>query len=78
MKEVNFLKKQAKEYLDRADEKVVKMVHAMLEVNAENDWWDDIPADVKDEISESLKELDEGKGVSHQDVKKMYPKWFPK
>ncbi|MEP7232748.1 MAG: hypothetical protein ABI691_20985 [Ginsengibacter sp.] len=41
------------------------MVHAMLEVNAENDWWDDIPADVKDEISESLKELDEGKGVSH-------------
>lgn len=78
MNEVNFLKKQAKEYLDRADEKVIKMVHAMLEVNAENDWWDDLPGDVKNEISESLKELDEGKGISNQNVKKMYPQWFPK
>ncbi len=35
MNEVNFLKEQAKEYLDNADERVIKMVHAMLEVNAE-------------------------------------------
>ncbi|MDQ6764058.1 MAG: hypothetical protein M3015_15720 [Bacteroidota bacterium] len=70
MNEVNFLKEQAKEYLDNADERVIKMVHAMLEVNAENDWWNDLSDDVKNEINESIKELDEGKGISHEDVKK--------
>ena len=78
MNEVNILKKQVKKYIDTADEKVVKMVHAMLEVNAEKDWWDDLPNDVKNEINESLKNLDEGKGMPYEEVKKMYPQWFSK
>ena len=32
MTEIVLLKKQVKKYIDTADEKVVKMVHAMLEV----------------------------------------------
>ena len=47
MTEVNILKKQVKKYIDTADEKVLKMVYAMLEVNAEKDWWDDLPEQVK-------------------------------
>jgi TRAP-type C4-dicarboxylate transport system substrate-binding protein len=78
MTEVNILKKQVKKYIDTADEKVVKMVYAMLEVNAEKDWWDDLPEHVKAEIEEAQKELHKGKGISHAKVKKLYPQWFPK
>ncbi len=37
MDEGAILKRQVKKYIEAADEKVVKMVHVMLEVNAEND-----------------------------------------
>ncbi|MEP6949937.1 MAG: hypothetical protein ABI863_11705 [Ginsengibacter sp.] len=37
------------------------MAHAMLEANVENDWWDDLSIDIKNEIDEALKDLDEGK-----------------
>lgn len=78
MDEANILKKQVKKYIDAADEKVVKMVFAMLEVNAEEDWWDDLSDDEKSAIENSLKDLDEGKGMSHQEVKKMHPEYFSK
>ena len=78
MTEVNILKKQVKKYIDTADEKVLKMVYAMLEVNAEKDWWDDLPEQVKLEIDKAENELDKGKGIPYEKVKKMYPQWFTK
>ena len=79
MDDFNILKKQVKKYIDTADEKVVKMVHAMLAVNAEeNDWWDEIPNIIKVEINEAIKDLDEGRGIPDEEVKKMYQQWFPK
>jgi hypothetical protein len=35
------LRTEVKAYIDTADIKVVKMVHAMLEVEQEGDWWQD-------------------------------------
>ena len=29
-------------------------------------------------IDEAIKELDDGKGTSHEKVKEMYPQWFRK
>ncbi|MGN6341690.1 MAG: hypothetical protein ACTHML_12040 [Ginsengibacter sp.] len=79
MNDVEALKNEVKKYIDRADEKVLKMVHAMLEVDAgENDWWDEIPDSIKKEINEAVEDLDNGKGISHEDVKKMHPQWFLK
>jgi len=79
MNNVETLKSEVKKYIDTADEKVVKMVHAMLEVDAEeNDWWDEIPENIKDEINEAIKDLDNGKGIPHEEVKKMHPQWFRK
>ena len=42
MKEIALMKKQVKKYLDTADEKIVKMVYATLEVDAQKDWWDEV------------------------------------
>jgi flavoprotein len=33
------MREDVKKYIDTADAKVVKMVHAMLEVENEGDWW---------------------------------------
>ena len=38
MNDVKILKKEVEKYIDNADESVIKIVHAMLEVNAKNDW----------------------------------------
>lgn len=39
MDAVKQLRLEVKKYIDTADTKVVKMVHAMLEVEKESDWW---------------------------------------
>lgn len=76
MNEVATMKKQAKKYLDTADEKVVRMIYAMLEVNAEKDWWDDLSDDTKSSIERGLKDAEAGRVTSHKEVMKKYKKWL--
>ena len=72
------MRKEVKKYIDRADEKVVKMVHAMLEVDAEADWWDAMPDNVKTDVEAAIRQADKGELISHGEVKKKYPQWFSK
>ena len=76
MTEIAILKKEAKKYLDTAEDKVVKMVHAMLEVNAEKDWWDDLSAKAKESIERGLKDVEAGRITPHKEVMKKYKKWL--
>lgn len=41
------LKKQVLAEIERADTKMLKLVHAMLKANEESDFWDEIPTQVK-------------------------------
>ena len=76
MTEIALLKKQAKKYLDTADEKVVKMIHAMLEVDAQKDWWDDVSGEAKASIERGLKDIETGSITPHKEVMKKYKKWL--
>ncbi len=76
MDEVTIMKNQAKKYLDNADEKTIKMVYAMLEVDAEKDWWDDISDAAKKSIEQGLKDIEEGKVIPHKEAMKKYRKWL--
>lgn len=38
----------------------------------ENDWWSDLPNDVKTGIERGLKDIDAGRIVAHEEVKKKY------
>jgi predicted transcriptional regulator len=76
MNEALLLKKQAKKYIDTADEKVVKMIHAMLQINAETDWWDDTSDATKASIEKGLKDAAAGKTKPHKEVMKKYKKWL--
>ncbi len=52
------------------------MVHAMLEVDAEEELWDQMPDDVKADVEAALEESERGEGMTHEEVKKKYSRWF--
>lgn len=64
------LRKEVKEYIDKADAKVVKMVHAMLEVERESNWWQD--DEILSVVEERSAEYRSGKvkGISWEKAKK--------
>lgn len=80
------MREEIKNYIETADEKVVKIVHAILEVDAEEsieedlDWWASVPGDVKADLKESLKQGERGEGILHEvvmeELKKKYSRWF--
>ncbi len=76
MDSVKAMREKVKDYIDTADEKVVKTVHAMLEADGANDWWNELPDNVKDEVEEAMQQADRGEGIPHEEIKKRYAKWF--
>lgn len=76
MDPVKKMRSEVKKYIDTADEKVVKMMHAMLEVDAEADWWDAMPDEVRKEVELSMKQADSGNVMTHEQVRKKYSQWF--
>ncbi|MGV3768175.1 MAG: hypothetical protein ACO1NW_18735 [Chitinophagaceae bacterium] len=76
MDAVKQMRREVKKYIDTADEKVVKMMHAMLEVEQESDWWDDLSDEARASIDRGLKEAQAGKVTSHAVVMKKYRKWL--
>ncbi len=76
MTATEILRKRVKEYIDTADEKSLKMVQAMLEVEEEYDWWDDLSDGAKASIAQGLKDTEEGKLTPHKEVMKKYKKWL--
>ena len=76
MDAVKQMRKDVKKYIDTADSKVVKMVHAMLEVDADAGWWDEMPDNIKADVEEAIQQADKGETIPHEEVKKKYPKWF--
>lgn len=78
MDPIKKMRSEVKKYIDMADEKVVKMVHAMLKVDAEADWWDAMPDEVRQDVELSMKQADSGEVLTHEQVKERYPQWFTK
>lgn len=38
------LRKQVKKYVEKADEKSLRIVHAILEIEEGHDFWDELPS----------------------------------
>ncbi|MGN6800599.1 MAG: hypothetical protein ACTHJN_01765 [Ginsengibacter sp.] len=76
MNDIKTLKNRAKKYLDNADEKTIRMVYAMLEIEAESDWWDELPQDAKASIERGLRDIENGDVSPHEEVMKKYKKWL--
>jgi hypothetical protein len=74
MSNVKALRQEVKKYIDTADEKVVKMMHAMLEIDADNGWWESMPDKVKDDVEAALAESENGQVIPHAEIQKKYNK----
>jgi hypothetical protein len=72
------MRQEVKKYIDTADVKVVKMLHAMLEIDADSDWWNTIPDSVKADIDGALEESKKEIVTPHAEIKKRYQKWIVK
>jgi hypothetical protein len=72
------MRNEVKKYIDTADVKVVKMIHAMLEVDADNDLWDAMPDNVKADLEAALVESEKGEVIPHSEIQKRYKKWIAK
>ena len=70
--------KELKKNIDKADERVLKMVNAMLLADQEDDWYDELPEEVKASIEKGLDDIKNGRVVSHENVMKKYKKWLSK
>jgi predicted transcriptional regulator len=78
MDTVKIMRQEVKKYIETADEKVVKMMHAMLEVDADSDWWDIMPEKVKADVEAALLESEKGQVTPHEEIQKRYKKWLAK
>jgi hypothetical protein len=72
------LRKAVKKYIETADERVVKMVHAMLEADSKTEFWDELPATVQADVHAAIEQADKGAGKAHQTVMRKYKKWTTK
>jgi hypothetical protein len=66
------MREEVKLYIETADEKVVQMVYAMLEVDADAGWWESMPDEVKQELEVSLEQGKNGQTLTHDEVKAKY------
>jgi hypothetical protein len=78
MNTIQVMRQEVKEYIEIADEKVVKMMHAMLEADADNDWWDTMPDSIKTDVEAALIESENGDVIPHSEIQKRYSKWIVK
>jgi len=78
MDNLKVLRQEVKKYIDAADAKVVKMMHAMLEVDADSDWWETLPEDIKADVEAALSESEKGTVIPHAKIQNRYKKWLVK
>lgn len=72
MSETEQLKINIIQSLDQADEKVLRMVQSILQIEQEYDFWDDLPEEVKNDVEEALIQSEKGLGETHEEVLKKY------
>lgn len=78
MSNTTALRKEVKKYVDKADDRTLKIVHAMLEAEQDYDSWNELPVSLKASITRGLKQADKGEVIPHEEVVKKYKKWFTK
>jgi predicted transcriptional regulator len=64
-------KKELIEWIERLDnEALLVTLQSMKDRSTGEDFWDDLPEEVKQAIDKGKKQLEEGKGIPHEQVMK--------
>ncbi len=78
MPDNSVLRKQVKSLVENADEKTLRIIYNLFEMNQQEDWWNEISDRQKKEIKEAIAEVDKGKVIPHSEMEKLYRKWLRK
>jgi len=76
--DIKTIRKEVKEYITHADDRMVRAIHAMLEADQSGDWWDEISEAQKASIERGLKDMEAGRTIPHAEMVKFYSKWLTK
>jgi len=76
--DIKTIRKEVKEYINHADDRMVRAIHAMLEADQAGDWWDQISEGQKASIERGLKDMEQGNTIPHEEMVKFYSKWLTK
>jgi hypothetical protein len=66
----------AKRLLDTEDEKIIDAVKSIFRNFDETDEWSDLPDKVVSDVQESLKQIELGQGISHEQARESFKKWL--
>ena len=68
------IREEVNHYLENADERMLKIVHAILEADANEDFWDELPSSVQENIHTAINQSEQGLGKTHEAVMDKYKK----
>ena len=78
MPDNSVLRKQVKSLVEKADEKTLRIIYNLLEMNKQEDWCNEKSEEHKSAIKEAIAEADKGKVIPHSEMGKLYRKWLKK
>ncbi len=62
--------------LNTEDIQIIKAIKSIFALNHSSKEWSDLPDEVISDIKESLKQLKNGQGISHETALKTFKKWL--
>lgn len=65
----------AKRLLNTNDKNIINYIKAIFDTQKEN-WWDELPAEIKLSVERGLAQSQKGETILHADMKKRYQKWL--
>ena len=54
--------------INSKNEAILAKVNLIFEEESEKDWWDELPQEIRDSISDGIRDIDSGKIYSHDQV----------
>ena len=70
------LRENVKSYIDVADERILRLIYAMVEADSQADFWNELPHNVQEDIEAAIQQSEKGEGKSTKEVMKPYAKWL--
>ncbi|MFT7197631.1 MAG: hypothetical protein ACI83W_002002 [Marinoscillum sp.] len=62
------MRQKIHEYVDQADNRLLILIHGMIEADRDQDWWDDLNPNLQASIDQALAQPEEGEGRPHEEV----------
>ncbi len=68
----------ARYILETEDKAVIKNFKAVMDTASQDNWWDELPDEIKISVEKGLEQAERGEGIPHKEVMKKYNKWLKK